>query len=405
MAKLKAKITPKVLEWARKKSGYSIEVAAKKIGRPSEEILAWEKGEEQPTLAQARKTSEVYKRALAVFFLPQPPKDFDTLRDFRTLPEGIPEEYTPELSFLIRRLQNRQQWLSEFLETEDYEPIDFIGSGSLNEDPIKLAERIRKRLGIKTSEVISCRTREDALHLWIDCIEESGIFVCQAGNLRWEKIDVQEARGFVLADSYAPFIFLNAQDAKAAQIFTLAHELVHLWINEPGLSNREPITRPTLNTEKIEVFCNKVSAEMIVPESLFVKRWQHERKDKQLLERINSLSIYFKASRDVITRKLLDRRIITQSKYVSLIKEFQKEWMARKEREKKERKGKKGGPDYHIIKLINNGIAFTRIVLSAYKSGEISGSEISGLLEIKLNYLPKVAGFVGLSFPRGIGST
>ena len=388
------------MEWARKKSGYSPEDAAKKIGRPPDEIRAWESGKLRPTLAQAHKASEVYKRPLAVFFLPEPPKDFDTLRDFRRLPEGIPEEYSPELSFMIRRLQSRQQWLSEFLEMEEYESVDFIGSGTLRETPTHLAEKIRKKLGIETNQVISCRTREEALQLWIDHVEENGIFICRAGNLRWEKIDVEEARGFVLTDKYAPFIFINAQDAKAAQLFTLAHELVHLWINEPGLSNREPITKPKSDIERIEIFCNKVSAEMLVPESLFVKRWQAEHKEKPLLEKINSLSTHFKVSKEVVARKLLDQRTITQDRYLELVKEFKKEWMAFKEKEKKERKEKEGGPDYHLVKLMNNGLAFTRIVLSAYKSGEISGSETSGLLEIKLNYFPKVTSFVGLSFRR-----
>jgi Zn-dependent peptidase ImmA (M78 family)/DNA-binding XRE family transcriptional regulator len=399
MATIEAKITPAVMEWARKKSGYTPERAARKIGRPSEDIRAWETGELKPTLAQARKASGVYKRPLAVFFLPEPPKEFDTLRDFRTLPEGVPEEYSPELSFLIRRLQSRQQWMREFLETEEYEPVDFIGSGSLSDTPTNLAEKIRKKLAIEPSEVISCRTREEALQLWIDRVEENGIFVSRGGNSRWEKIYVEEARGFVLADKFAPFIFINAQDAKAAQLFTLAHELVHLWINEPGLSNREPIIRPTSDTETIEIFCNKVSSEILVPESLFVKRWQVDRKEKSLLEKINSMSIHFKVSREVITRKLLDRHVINQSKYLDLIKVFRKELMDLKEREKKDREKREGFPDPHRIKLMNNGMAFTRIVLSAYKSGEILGSETAGLLEIKLNYLPKIADFVGLPFP------
>jgi Zn-dependent peptidase ImmA (M78 family) len=139
---------------------------------------------------------------------------------------------------------------------------------------------------------------------------------------------------------------------------------------------------------------------MLVPENLFAKRWQVEHKEKPLLEKINSLSIYFKVSREVVARKLLDQRIITQSKYLELVKVFRKELMDLKEREKKEREKREGFPDPHRIKLMNNGIAFTRIILSAYKSGEISGSETSGLLEIKLNFLPKVARFVGLPFPR-----
>ncbi len=102
MPRVKANITPRVMEWARESCGYSIEDAASKIGRSAEEISAWEIGELQPTIPQARRASEVYKRPLAVFFLPEPPADFHTLRDFRRLPSGYSREYSPHLNFLVR---------------------------------------------------------------------------------------------------------------------------------------------------------------------------------------------------------------------------------------------------------------------------------------------------------------
>ncbi|MFC1783082.1 ImmA/IrrE family metallo-endopeptidase [Planctomycetota bacterium] len=395
MPRIQANVTPEVMLWARKKSGYSVEDAAGKIGRPVEEIQAWELGKLKPTLAQARNASEVYKRPLAVFFLPEPPKDFDTLRDFRKLPKDIPAEYSPQLAYIIRRIRNRQQWLSEFLLSEGYSPLNFIGSASINVEPVKLAAEIRQSIRINLEDIFACRSRSEALRLWIDCVEQTGVFVCQAGNLKHEKVSVEEARGASMTDRYAPFVFLNAQDAKAAQLFSLAHELVHLWINEPGLSNLMVPRRPSTDTEKIEVFCNKVAAEILVPLSLFKTCLQKISKET-IESQITNLSMDFKVSREVIARRFFELGKIKQDYYKKLIQKFKREWLKQKELEKRESKTKDRGPDYNLLKIINNGRAFTQTVINAYGSGEISGVATYNLLEIKLNRLPTVADMLHL---------
>ncbi len=396
-------ITPKVAAWARTSAGFSKEEAAAKIGRPEEEIAAWESGELKPSMAQIRKACEVYKRPLAAFFLPEPPQDFATLRDFRRLPADVPREYSPNLRFLVRQTRSRQEWLNDLLQSENHPPLGFVGSAHTSDDPLKLAVRIRETVGIAPEEVRDCRTREDALDLWISRSEASGIFVFRAGNLRWEKIEVIEARGFALSDPHAPFIFVNAQDAKAAQVFTLAHELVHLWLNESGVSNLRTAAKATTEIDVIEVFCNRVAAEVLVPQNAFQERWKRGDTHAALEERIQLQSKYFKVSEWVIARRLLDWGQISKSKYDELTQDYDKQWQEARARDRERRGEAEGGPSFYRLKLMNDGNAFSRVVLSAYESGSVSGRDASSLLGIKLDKIANFAEMLGVPVGRRRG--
>ena len=211
MPRLKANITPEVIKWARKSCHYSLEEAAQKIGRSLTEIEAWESGESKPSMAQARRASEVYKRPLAVFFLPHTPKDFSTLRDFRRLPTGDPREYSPNLVFLIRLTQERQIWLSDYLRDEGFPPVEFIGSASVSVDRVRLASQIRNTLGVNQDEIRRCRSRGDALRLWVEAAEDLGVFVFQSGNMQYEKIAVKLTMRLRLAASFLRSLILVAR--------------------------------------------------------------------------------------------------------------------------------------------------------------------------------------------------
>jgi len=212
--------------------------------------------------------------------------------------------------------------------------------------------------------------------------------------MRWEKIDVIEARGFVLSDPYAPFIFLNAQDAKAAQVFTLAHELVHLWLNESGVSNLRTASTPTTQADRIEIFCNRVAADILVPADEFQGRWKQGDPTTPLGERIDMQSKYFKVSEWVIARRLLDSGQISKAKYDALAQEYEEQW--HKQRTQEKENVTEGGPSYYRLKLVNDGYAFTKTVLSAYQSGRLSGRDTSSLLGVKLNKMEKLAALIAM---------
>ena len=171
MPRVEALVTPSVIKWAREQAKMSIDEAARKIKRSPADIQAWENGTLRPSIAQARKASEVYRRPLAVFYLPEPPKDFRTLRDFRTLPNNNLREYSSELALLIRTAEYRQEWTREHLLDEGEEPLSFVGSASLNENPRDVARDILETLQLSPQDQQECNTRQGALRLWLEKAE------------------------------------------------------------------------------------------------------------------------------------------------------------------------------------------------------------------------------------------
>ena len=378
-SRTEAPVTPSVMKWARERARLDVDQAAARIGRPKDDIIAWETGAKRPSLAQLRKASQVYKRSLAVFFLSVPPTDFDTLRDFRQLPEGFSSEYSPELAFLIRQVQVRQEWMKEYIHEEGEGPLPFIGVARLTGKPDIIAQSIRETLGVPPDEQIRRRSEREALNLWIERAEDQRIFVCRQGI-----VDPGEARGFVLSDRLAPFVFLNSSDALRAQLFTLVHEIAHLWLDQSGISNL--IISETAHggdSLQIERHCNRVAAETLVEKGRFV--WELNRVKGSLEERIHKLARTFWVSEEVIARRLLEGDIIPRSEYLRLREEYQRRW--------REHQGKttKGGPTYYTKTVVKNGRRFTRTVINAFYSDRVSGREASSLLDAKIGHFPRLS--------------
>jgi Zn-dependent peptidase ImmA (M78 family) len=228
-------------------------------------------------------------------------------------------------------------------------------------------------------------SRDEALKWWIRQTEAQGVFVFQSSA-----VEPDEARGFVLQDSYAPFIFLNAKEARAARIFTLIHELVHLLIGAPGLSNLRPIFRPRTEADRIEVFCNAVAGEVLVPTQLLAPRTAKV-DHNHIREFISDLSSEFRVSTEVVARRLLDMGVITPSIYRKLRKEYQDEWKRLQAMQKK----KRGGPAYDVRVVQKNGAAFVRLTLGAMSNGKVTVRDVSRILNVKLAHLHKVAATAG----------
>ena len=227
-----------LLNGLEKKAHYSIDTAAKKIGVLPDQLKDWEReqeGSSQPSLTQAKKMSQVYRRSLATFYLPHPPKDFPLLKDFRTVAGKAPK-YSPPLVFFMRHTQERQAWLSQHFREQGYSKLQFIGSLTVKSSVKNAAQNIINTIWGNAKEYSkiedNAQTVEKLLIHWINQCEKKGIFISRASNLNSRNpIPVKEARGFVISDPYAPFIFINSKDSDNAKLFTLLHELAHLWLN------------------------------------------------------------------------------------------------------------------------------------------------------------------------------
>lgn len=378
----KAYITPKVLKWARESAKMNLEEAASKVNKTAEQLSAWEEGEEFPTIKQAEKLAKSYKRPFALFFLPDIPNDFQPLQDFR---KSDSKELTTSSIFIIREIQQKQNWLSEVMEESGEPELPFIGKYSLSNSPIEVAQDIINTLGSSRN----FNGHGSLVKHWVDRIEANGIFVSRTSFIHSRLLlDKEELQGFAIADSFAPFVFVNSQDWDAPQLFTLIHELAHLWIAETGISNDIEIN--SKNSNPIERFCNEVTANVLMPVEL-VKSI-----DYQVFK--NSKSVYRTAkvlgvSSLAFIVRALRLSIISLEHYQRLKSQVQKdfeEFLIREEDKKQKAKQKEGGPNPYLLRVNKNSRLFTQYVLDAFRGGNIEPTQASALLNTSINNFAKL---------------
>ena len=383
----KAYVTPEVVKWARETAKLPIEEVARKLKVNRERVKAWESGEDSPTFSQIEKLSKYYRRPLAVFFLPEPPEDFQTLRDFRK--DGEKKEYSTALTFLIREIQNRQRWLSDFFKAEGESKLSFIGRFSVSSEADKIAQDVLKVLNVSRDEMSSFTENREVLNYWVKKIEDQRVFVSLTSNLHSHlKIDPSEVQGFAISDEYAPFICVNTKDSKNAQLFTLIHELVHLWLNSSGVSAFDPIEfRDDYNKfSPVEKLCNKVTAEILMPK----KEIQALAKGISMnAKEIEAIAKNFQVSSYAVAVRFLNLNLISLDSFrrvQKVLERHYKEYLIDRELKKTS-----GFANPYTLTIRRNSRSFTEYVYSLYKGGQISGVDASNLLSTKINNFNKLA--------------
>ena len=267
-------------------------------------------------------------------------------------------------------MERRREWLREYYIDKRYEPLTFVGSKNDNHSPIEVAKEIREVLGLKDGWAASCRNWQDALRMLLNKTDDVGIFVVVngiVGNNTYRKLDVTEFRGFVLVDEYAPIIFINGADGKAAQMFTLAHELAHVWY---GFSAAFDLQSLQPANHEIEHVCNIVAAEFLVPENELHEIWPtHRRKS----DRFQLLARHFKVSEIVAARRALDLTLITKDEFF----EFYQSRIADGVR------GDRSGGDFYATQTFRVGRRFTETVIRATREGKLLYNEAYRLTGLK----------------------
>lgn len=387
MAKrVKALVDPPILSWARKSAGFSQEEAARKAGVKTERLADWESGQGKPSIVQLRKLANIYKRPIAVFYLPAPPADFDALHDFRQIPGREVGETSHGLVLEMRRAQQRREVILDLYDMTQEEPPHFEFGASLADNPEDVAVRLRETLGIDYSTQTSWGDAQGytAFNAWRDALEDAGVLVFQSSG-----VHVDEARGFSVADRPFPAVVVNGKDWPRARIFTMLHELTHVALHDGGVCDFEEGVAyrghgRSLNS-RTEVFCNHVAGAALVPrESLLeedVIRARH-RAEELSDDDVRLLSRQYGASQEVIWRRLLILRRISDGFY-----QWQREELAKRPIP---RHGPPGFVPPHKSATARTGWLFTRVVLRSYRQRLITGCDVSDFLGIRLKHLGKI---------------
>ncbi len=383
----KAYITSNVLKWARESAKMTEENAAAKVSVTVDKLKEWEAGTNLPTIRQAQALAKAYKRPFALFFLPEVPRDFQPLQDFR---KSGSKNLTTSSIFIIREIQQKQAWISDVYSENQVDKLAFIGRFSIRDNPQAVANDILETLKINPA---SYKT-ENPIKEWIDAAETNGIFVSRTSFIHSRlKLDSEELQGFAIADPHAPFVFLNSDDWNAPQLFTLVHELAHIWIAETGISNEvEPDIKHKEKFHPVELFCNEVAANALMPKEIVLS---FNSKSFQTSKDVSREAKQLGVSSFALLVRALNLNIISTPIYQKLKKQADIDYAEYLKREaekkaKQKEKEKSGGPNYFLLQLNRNSRLFTQTVLDAFHGGFIEPTLASNLLNVQVNKFSKL---------------
>jgi Zn-dependent peptidase ImmA (M78 family) len=290
-------------------------------------------------------------------------------------------EPSPEFIDLIYDVLRKQQWFRDYQESTKADSLPFIGRYSLDADPDEIARDMATVLGLSEQTRREASTWEEFLRRFIRKAEAAGILVLRSGvveNNNRRKLSVEEFRGFAVSDDLAPLVFLNGQDAKAAQIFTLAHELAHLWVGESGISNPNYLTEPGQQPNNIDRLCDKVAAELLVPKADFLLRWD----DRQSVPaNLQTLATHYRVSRVTVLRRALETQRLS-------IEEFRQAYAELAEEQRPPRGGE--GGNFFFTLLARNSSTLTATLIAAAAEGVVPERDAARLLNIKIRTVESV---------------
>lgn len=354
---IRVAVNPELIRWARERAGLAQDDLTAKFAK----LPDWEAGELQPTLKQVEAFAHRVHVPTGYLFLDQPPEESVPIPDFRTLAGRAVARPSPDLLDTIYMCQERQSWYREFALVAQQPQLDFVGSATLAVPPETVADHMQEVLKFGMDDRRGCATWTDALRLFIRRSDDAGVLVMVSGvvmsNNR-RRLDPDEFRGFALSDPLAPLVFVNGSDTRAAQMFTLAHELAHLWLGASALS--DAAAGPQEHSRDEEVWCNAVAAEFLVPlEDLTAVLHRDERLD----DAKTRLARAFKVSTLVVLRRLLDAGWVDRGR-------FEEAWAAELARLRQITSESSGGGDFYKTTLVRFSRRFTRALVVSTLEGQ-----------------------------------
>lgn len=374
---MRVDIKPELIRWARERDCQSQEELVKRFPK----LPDWEAGRTLPTLKQIEEFAKTVHVPVGFLFLDEPPTENLPITDFRTVGDAVVDRPSTNLLDTIHICLLRQDWYRDFARNEGEDMREFVGCLSESIPADAAAKEICKELCFEVDERMKCATWTEALALLINRTEQAGILVMVNGvvkNNTKRKLDPKEFRGFALSDKWAPLVFLNGADSKAAQMFTLAHELAHIWRGSTGLSNAGMLVDK--RCQKLERWCNAVAAEVLVP--MHRPKLEIETRDlgqfrsngEALRAAARKLATSFKVSTLVILRRLRDGEGIDNSV-------FQAAWRHETERFSAKKRTQSGG-DFYSTELSRVGRRFVHAIYESTLEGKTLYHEAHRLLGI-----------------------
>ena len=359
-----ANINTDMLTWARERSGISVPDFARRCGISEERLREWESGERKLTFNQAMRFAEKAHVPFGYLFLAKPPEEVLPIPDLRTLEGQGVQRPSAELLDLVKLMMQRQEWYREYLQQHFAQANPYVGRASYSDSVESIVEDIRACLGVEPHP-----TRgkwDDYYRDLVQRIESLGILVMRQGNLGHHSrpLNVDEFRGFAIVDEYAPIIFVNHSDALGARLFTLIHELCHIWIGQSGISDGNTNTH-----RQEEVLCNAVAAEFLVPAQEFRALWQQDSESWE--DNLPPLEAHFHVSTWALARRALTLNFISEQEYGRYIFE--------QKMRHEQRKGS-GGPTYYQTKKAQISRQFSQAVVGEALSGQLLLREAGELL-------------------------
>ncbi len=378
----RVEIKPRLLRWARERSRLDRATLAHRFPQ----LDAWERSESSPTLKQLESFAKATHTPIGYLFLQEPPVEHVPIPDFRPVGNERIGNPSSDLLDTVYICQQRQEWYRGFARSEGEEVVPFVGSAHLNDDVEAAAATIRRTLRFDLDERRQIPTWTDALRRFIEQADALGVLVMVSGvvgsNNR-RKLDPQEFRGFALADNLAPLVFINGADTKAAQMFTLAHELAHIWL---GLSAVSDAQASQLPEHEVERWCNRVAAELLGPLSVVSADYDPR---NALGEEMSRLARRFKVRTLVVLRRIHDADGLTRDQF----------WQAyREELERLLAIPAGSGGDFYLTLGARAGKRFARALVVSTLEGRSSFTEAFRLLGFK-----KMATFREVGHSLGIG--
>jgi Zn-dependent peptidase ImmA (M78 family) len=345
-----------MLAWARERSGLTFDALTQRFPK----LLEWESGDTSPTLRQLEDFARATHIPVGFLLLPAPIAEALPIPDFRTMADAAVDTPSPDLLDTVLQCERRQEWYRSYAQTNREEAVRFVGSLTLATGIEEAGAAIRKTLTFEIDD--RGPTWSAALEHLIEKAEEQGVLVMRngvVGSNTHRKLDPHEFRGFALADPLAPLIFVNGADSKAAQIFTVAHELAHLWVGETALSDARLDVTPT---NAVERWCNQVAAEVLVPLQALRDNFDRTR---DLTEELDRLALLFKASTLVVLRRVHD------AKYLSF-NAFRAAYVAELDRVMAliEEKAGSGGGNFIYTQPVRMSKRFTRSIVASALEGQ-----------------------------------